>query len=155
MRSVALGLAVFIPLCCSGEQSCHWINAATAAGILGGAVETTVTDPASHKDREICDFVRQKSPANRLRIEVSALASSWSAFAASSCSSHQTPLRGIGNEAVSCEMTVRGEIAEKVVGRVRNQAFVIELSTDDHSAKQPTLLEKACIAAEQVAGNLF
>jgi hypothetical protein len=42
-----------------------------------------------------------------------------------------------------------------VVGRVRNRAFIVLLSTSDSSMTQSSLREKARRVAEQVAGNLF
>ncbi len=121
------------------------MNAATAAGILDGAVELTVTNPTA------CEFVHRKSPACALRIEVGPRIP-----VGDECVSHATPLKGIGNEATACaEEGKDGQRVERVVGRVRDQRFLIRVSTNDRSEAQGQIFEKARRAAEQVAGNLF
>ncbi len=46
-RIVIIALVSF-PLLCRAEQNCLWLNAATAGGILGGAVTVTVSDANPH-----------------------------------------------------------------------------------------------------------
>jgi len=73
------------------------------------------------------------------------------------CSS-STPLRAVGNEAVSCSLQKKGDYSEKVVGRVREQAFVVSISSsvqDDPSLTPEMRREKVHLVAEQVAGILF
>lgn len=126
------------------KQVCTWMNAATAAGILDGAVDVTARPSA-------CEFVRQKSPAYTLQIEVGT-----GIHVAGKCLSNPTRLKAIGNEAVACAVEGReGQRIERVIGRVREQGFLILVSTDDPSATEASLLEKSRRAAEQVAGNLF
>jgi hypothetical protein len=60
------------------------------------------------------------------------------------CAGPLYPLKAIGQDAVSC--------GSRVVGRVRNQAFVIEVSGP---FPPQALHEKVIAAAEQVSGNLF
>lgn len=122
------------------------MNAATAAGILGGAVDATVASSAG------CEFVRKKSPSDTLRIQVGTNKLDKTEI----CGSSATPLKGIGNEAVACAETEKsGGRIEWIVGRVRDQNFAIRIGTADPSTTQASLLEKAKAAAEQVAGNLF
>ncbi len=129
----------------SEQQVCPWMNAATAAGILDGAVDLTAASPMA------CEFVRRKSPAYVLRIEVGGRIPVHD-----KCASHATPLKAIGNEAMACAVKGKdGQRIERVVGRVREQGFMIRISTDEHSATEASLLEKSRRAAEQVAGNLF
>ena len=75
------------------------------------------------------------------------------------CPPKSTPLRAIGNEAVMCSIQGKGDqYAESVVGRVRDQAFVVSVSSsvqDDPSMTQEMRREKANLMAEQVAGILF
>lgn len=105
--------------------SCPWLNQATAAGVLGGAV------------RQVgCTFIRG---ALELRIEA---AKDFEAYAAT-CRSVAVPLKGIGSEAIAC----RGEAGEQVVGRVRDRAFVARITTNDR--------EKVRKVAEMVAGSMF
>ena len=140
MRNLRLILlfAICLPATC---ESCPWLNAATAAGVLGGPVNATFS-------RANCDFIRQDGPVvHSLRIEVGNVAQ---------CSGNATPLRAIGNEAVACSYDGKnGQLAEQVVGRVRERAFLVRMSTNDRSVRSSVLREKARNIAEQVAGILF
>lgn len=72
------------------------------------------------------------------------------------CASPAEQLSAIGNEARACAYQGKpGWIAEQVVGRVRDQAFLVRISTKDQSAAPKVLREKARKVAEQVAGILF
>ena len=51
------------------------------------------------------------------------------------CGSGAEQLKAIGNEAQACAYQGKpGWIAEQVVGRVRDQAFLVRISTKDQSA---------------------
>jgi hypothetical protein len=65
-------------------------------------------------------------------------------------------VRAIGNEAVVCGVAaaVRGGVAEQVVGRVRERAFVVSISAGV-GTDQATLRETTLRVAEMVAGFLF
>ena len=117
---------------CCAENVCPWLNAATAAGVLGGPV-TALVSPA------VCEFVR---PQSTLHIEVRKKPAAVEA----KCESKGTPLKGIGNEALECSTVGR----EMVIGRVRDQRFVVWIQSSD-----PAVRESARKVAEQVAGNLF
>jgi hypothetical protein len=144
MRNLILLLA-FLPMA-QATNICPWMNAATASGLLGGEVVATSAISKS-QDSGNCEFVRISNGAAKLRIEVAIMKSPGSDFAAylGKCASHSKPLKAIGNEAVTCSVPQNGA---RVVGRVRNQAFVITLSPagEDDSIRK---------AAEIVAGNLF
>ncbi len=145
MRLILLAVFVVLPGLCQNEQSCLWMNAATAAGILGGAVDVTLAHPVA------CEFDRQKPPVYTLQIKVGTRIAK-----SNKCASNPTPLKAIGNEAIACtEEGKNGQRIEWVIGRVRDQDFVIRIGTNDSSATPASLLEKARTAAEQVAGNLF
>jgi hypothetical protein len=183
-------LAVFLllPALCRAEDVCLWLNAATAGGVLEGAVTTTVSrantnapslptpnakssagptsaNPSnpSYSSKAIddadCVFVRQPgSFAGELQIDVRTMNEPGKEFAAyaARCGAHPIPLKAIGNEAVACTLNGKtGQTSEQVVGRVRNRAFIVLLSTSDSSMTQSSLREKARRVAEQVAGNLF
>jgi hypothetical protein len=143
--------AALLPLICAAEDKCPWLNAATAAGVLGGAVKATVTQSA-------CEFVRRDDSSKlALRIEVDTLGAPREfASRAAQCGTGAEALKAIGNEAVACTHSdKKGQMAEQVVGRVRNQAFLVRVNTDDREAKPAGLREKARKVAEQVAGFLF
>lgn len=126
-------MALLLPAIGAAAETCPWINAATAGGVLGGEVTATVTP-------DTCTFVR---PGSELRIGVQPK----DAAHAVTCGPGPSPLKAIGNEAVIC---TEGRTA-KVVGRVRDKIFTITVT----SSKPDTLREKALRVAEQVAGNLF
>ncbi len=141
MKRLAPILAIAFCLPVLAEDRCTWLNAATAAGVLGGAVQTTLAPG-------VCEFVRQETS---LRIEVGATNAPHA-----QCGPSGEQLKAIGNEAQACAYQGKpGWIAEQVVGRVRDQAFLVRISTKDPSAAPKILREKARKVAEQVAGILF
>jgi hypothetical protein len=155
-----LGLAMLMPAVCHAQAMCPWINGATARGIVGGAVAATVK--ISEHGFGICNFSRQqKAAVHELRISVNLMTDVPKQFPIylAQCPPKSTPLPAIGNEAVMCSIQGKGdEYAEIVVGRVRDQAFVVSVSSsiqNDPSMTQETRRERASLVAEQVAGILF
>jgi hypothetical protein len=75
------------------------------------------------------------------------------------CPPKSTPVAAIGNEAVACSLQDHGDkYVDKVVSRVRDQAFVVTLissAPNDASITPEMRTEKARLVAEQVAGILF
>ena len=142
IRSLVL-LAVAPLLCCAAE-SCPWINAGTAGGILGGAVASKVI-------RQNCEF--KHHGGETLIIDVETMADPRTQFTKylSECKSKPVPLKAIGNEAVTCSAKHAG----LAIGRVRDRAFVIRVTANDHGATKEALESKAEEAARHVAGNLF
>ena len=168
------------PVECHAQAKCPWLNAATAAGLLGGDVQLVVTaptDPSSGKgvgaamypdqvrmDRfdVSCDFRRTvDSVAYSLSITVKTMSNPATDFASflALCGGPTAPLRGIGNEAIKCMMKDSSHIGqEKVIARVRDRAFVLTILRE---AKTPIAAdgdepsEGARNVAEQVAGSLF
>jgi hypothetical protein len=163
--SVLVGTLVLFSLPRSSEakDSCPWINEATASGALDGAVTATVTHPEMSKDTDeaTCVFLRQSgSTGIELRIEVETLSGAPGAYAAYAerCGPDGTPLRAIGNEAVTCSYTDKKRkkwVSEQVVGRVREHAFTVRVSSSAASPDRKVLQEKAQKMAEQLAGYLF
>jgi hypothetical protein len=156
----ALGLALLMPAVCHAQAKCPWINEATARGILGGPV--TATASVSDQGAGVCNFLRrQGSVVNELHISVEIMTDIPKQFPTflAHCPPNSAPLRAIGNEAVMCSTEGKGEpFAEKVVSRVRNQAFVVSVNSsvqDDASMTQQMRRQKANLIAEQVAGILF
>ena len=134
-------------LATAGTMSCPVLTTATARGAIG-EVQLQVTH--SEKDSGyICEFTGTHI---ELTIEVSPLPGpgQFSRFAETACQggSDIVPLKAIGNEAVACSSGT----AEKVAGRVRNQAFLIRLNST--GAAKPSR-SAARDLAETVAGNLF
>jgi hypothetical protein len=153
MERVILLLAISLQPVIATEQTCPWLNAATAAGVLEGPVDATVTTKGADAT---CEFVRQKS-AEKLRIEVVTMGASRNELTAykSQCAVPVTALNSIGTDAVACSIgTKKGETVEQVAGRVRKQAFLVRISAGEGFSRE-MLREKATQVAEQVAGNLF
>jgi hypothetical protein len=139
----------------AASLSCPVLNAATAGGALGGDVQTTVSRSEKNPGYT-CQFTRADS---ELTIEISTLTApdQFARFADHACQGGRevTPLKAIGNEAVSCSVGRGAQIVEKAVGRVRNQIFVIRMSTADNAADAKSIRSKTTTLAEQVAGYLF
>jgi hypothetical protein len=158
------------------KDMCPWINEATASGFLHGDVTVTVTHTSNGADKAAaaaatatgssvtvgdatCEFVRHDAGSvTTLRIEVVTMSNVAAAFPGfrGRCGADSQPVRAIGNEAVVCGMkaTATGGVAEQVVGRVRERAFVVSISSGA-GTDQATLRETTLRVAEQVAGFLF
>lgn len=121
------------------------MNAATAGGFLGGEASGKFSANASSKDAGICEFART-SGSGTLRIEVEIMKSpaEFPSYLRK-CGSDAKPLKAIGNEAAVCT----AERGQRVIGRVRDQAFVINLIAPNAT------VDTAKRAAEIVSGNLF
>jgi hypothetical protein len=132
-------------------------NAKSSAGPMSASPSATSYDSNSVADSD-CAFDRQPPIAGKLRIKVRTISEPAKAFASQSarCGTRSVSLKAIGNEAMTCDLNRKtGHLGEQVVGRVRDQLFVIDLSMADPSITQDVLREKARTAAEIVAGNLF
>ena len=147
------------PALCATAGTCPWINAGTASGVLGGVVNATVTHSQKSENDATCDFTGHRGPvAYELHVDVETMTSPRSEFAAyaAKCKSGSTALKAIGTEAIICTIDAKpGQLSEGVVGRVRNQAFIIRIGTSNPSETRASIEDKARRVAEQVAGNLF
>jgi hypothetical protein len=157
-----LTLTMFTPAMCHAQTKCPWLNEATASGILSGPVTVSVTVKPGDQASGICKFTRRQGSAiHELRISVDLMTDIPKQFATrlAQCPPKSPPLPATGNEAVTCGThTKENHFAELVVGRVRNQAFVVSISStvqDDPSMTQKMRREKSNQIAEQVAGILF
>lgn len=158
--AVVIGTFIAPPRCLA-EIQCPWLNAATAAGVLGGDVQANVS-ALTPKGDTTCEFKRtEHSAVFALTIAVHTMALPSKDFATylARCSGTAVSLKAIGNEAVQCvPSNGAGDGGEEIIGRVRDRAFVIDLKRS--STRQPTssangLSEEARNVAEQVAGMLF
>lgn len=134
----------------AASLSCPVLSTASVSGVFG-EVQLNVTT-AEKGARLTCVFMRTDY---RLSVDVSELAApaKFSSFAASNCRGGEAlAVKAIGNEAVACRV---GTVVDKVVGRVRNQVFVLSLNTTDKTADAKSIRTKIIGLAEQVAGNLF
>lgn len=155
-------IAVALVPACHAQDACPWVNTATASGALGGPAAAKVLRKDGKVDE--CVFQLQKeSQISSLRIWVEAAADEQQAaqqFSAQErrCAAPAMPLKGIGNQAVLCDAGTRKSSAERVIGQVRNQVFVV---TIDHGARldpspvNNAIAEKAQEIAGEVADTLF
>jgi hypothetical protein len=156
-----LSISVFVPRVSEAKENCPWLNEATAAGAVEGPVTSTVTHPNNDKNDATCEFIHREGPAGTgLRIEVETISEAHDRYVAyaARCVSNSVPLRAIGNEAVACSVDDRnkkGWVSEQVVGRVRDRAFTVRISSNAASPDRSALREAARKIAEQVAGYLF
>lgn len=141
----------------AAEDSCPWLNSATASGVLGNSVTASVTHPDKSKDDAVCEFTSRTAEPSVLRIEVKTMANSTADFPAwlAQCGSNSTPVRGIGNQAVSCGREKGPDTSEEIISRIRDRALLVRLTVRNASAPRSALREKASAVAEIVAGNLF
>ena len=160
LHTFLFGMIMLLPTVCQGQAKCPWLTKATAQGILGGAV--TVTVDVNAKGAGDCEFSSQQgSTVHQLRISVGLMTDIPKEFPAylAQCPPKSPRLRAVGNEAVLCSVQGQvGQYIERIVSRVRDQAFVVSVGSsvqDDPSMTQAMRREKANLVAEQVAGILF
>jgi hypothetical protein len=144
-----------LPLLLLGAAlSCPVLSTASVAGVFG---EVQASVKKAEKGMGVtCEF---RATEHQLKVEVSELRSAdkFADFAATQCQGGRdsAPVRAIGNEATACRIGTGGNVVEKVVGRVRNQAFVLALNTTGKVSDAGSLRTKIIGLSEQVAGNLF
>jgi hypothetical protein len=155
-----LVLALLTPAISHAQTKCPWLNEATARGVLGDPI--TVTVKLDDQGAGVCKFTHQQGAAvHELRISVDLMTDIPKQFPThlAQCPPKSPPLPATGNEAVTCTThTKENHYADLVVGRVRNQAFVVSINStaqDDPSMTQAMRREKSNLVAEQVAGILF
>lgn len=135
------------------SQVCPWLNAGTAAGILGA--EVAVTAHADSNWSGSCRFVTSTDPAASIQILVGNADTH-------PCGDSATPLTAIGNHAVLCSsQDASRRNVQTVAGRVRDVWFVVMLVTPSppvepaRSPGEPTTQPAIELLAEQVSGNLY
>jgi hypothetical protein len=149
------------PAICQMNTGCPWLNVATATGVLRSA-ESGPTASLTQGGKPACDFTYRDATASReLKITVEQVKDAQQAMTAyqSRCASSATPLRGIGNEAVTCAVDSQGKShGQQVIGVVRDQIFTVTVITsakNDPAMPREALEEKSRNISEQVAGALF
>ena len=150
-----------LPDVARAANNCPWLTEATAAGLIGTESVGSFTE-ASGTQPAVCTFTAQGSGLARsltITVEIAKDPRARMAAAAQPCGANAATLNAIGNEAVYCSADGhRGELAERAVGRVRDQIFTIVLSAqakDKPGVTRDGLKARIYTAAEQVAGNLF
>jgi hypothetical protein len=179
-RILLIALFLF-PLLCRAEENCLWLNAATAGGILGGAVTVSVThanpqppniQPANVKsgtgpmsanpsgssysgitvDDSDCAFHRQPPIAGELRIQVRTVGEPAKAFAAYTA---QCGARGTPLKAIGNEAMVCD--LNKKSGRLSEQVVGRvrdRLFVIDLSVKDPSITQSALREKAETAAEI-
>jgi hypothetical protein len=167
--AVCLLLAAAAQLHAQKVEGCPWLNAATAAGVLGSEVHMSVTNTAKSSAELLngatpdttCEFTSlHGSPAATLRIVVRTSLDRSKEYSTliATCGSPTRRIVGVGNEAVGCSAKKGSVVTEQIVARVRQRAFVVSLSKPGSGAgseEDQALLDKLQNTAEQIAGSLF
>lgn len=152
-----LGL-IFMPAACHAEQTCAWLNAATAGGFLEGDVTSTVTPTSKTNDDMTCEFVRKDANSvTKLRIEVDTVEKPQDMFASyvAKCGKDPAPIQAVGNEAMICSRKEHHDTTEHLVGRVRDRIFLLDITSNSPHPDEAMMREKAEKISQQVAGILF
>lgn len=146
---------------CQMNTGCPWLNVATATGVLRSSERGPMATLAEGSKAE-CDFTYHDATASReLKITVEEVKDARQAMTAyqGRCGSGVTPLRAIGNEAVTCAVNSKGKsYGQQVIGIVRDQIFTVTVTTSakkDPAMPREALEEKSRNISEQVAGALF
>src|SRR5580698_2232041 len=142
-----LGLLLLLapwPAICQMNTGCPWLNVATATGVLRSSDHSPMAILAEG-GKVACDFTYHDATASReLKItvdEVEDVQQAMSAYKAR-CGSSVTPLRAIGNEAVTCTVDSKGKsYGQQVIGIVRDQIFTVTLITN--AKKDPVMPREA------------
>lgn len=143
-----------------GAQTvCPWLNNATAAGTLNGPVSLKVQGNTGNGGSCLFQY-HEGSTIYALQIVVRNIKVIPEEIMTdeSHCRSQPMPLKGIGNEAISCRINSNYLYGEQVVGRVREKEFIIGVGSNlgKNQAMSIEMLEvKARSIAEQIAGSLF
>jgi hypothetical protein len=135
------------------SQACPWLNAGTAAKILGAEVAVTAHSDSNWSGS--CRFVTSTAPAASIEILIGKTDTH-------PCGDGATPLTAIGNHAVLCSsQDASHRDVQTVAGRVRDVWFVVMLATPSapaepvRSPSEPAMPPAIELLAEQVSGNLY
>jgi hypothetical protein len=150
-----------LPGSAHAANNCPWINEATVSGLLDGqAVGSFTQGPAGQP--ATCSFVFKEAGGARtvdITVETVQDAHARVMSMTKGCKQPREVLPAIGNEAYVCA-TEHGKdaMAERVVGRVRDQFFTISFSTTGKGnliLSPQDLRTRISTVSEQVSGNLF
>jgi|HubBroStandDraft_6_1064221.scaffolds.fasta_scaffold769738_2 hypothetical protein len=159
---LAVALCIFgLPNTARASNNCPWINEATVSGLLDGPA-VGAFNQGSLGQSATCNFVFKTADGVRtftISVETTQDAHARVMSIAKGCKQPQEVLQAIGNEAYVCTTEhSKGTIAERVVGRVRDQVFTILISTTgkgDLILSAQDLKSRISLASEEVSGNLF
>ena len=148
----ALTVLLALPAVGRSQRSCPYINTETVSGALQQPATLSVRQQTPEGD--VCDFLAGEGKMKRrLYVRVKTTTDPQHDYAKSRevCAGKPQVVNALGNEAWSCQLRCIPH-GEAIFGRVRDTMFFIQMSGIPDDA---ILRDKASLAAEQVANNLF
>lgn len=154
-RGLLVVALVAAPMAAAAQapQACPWLNAGTAARVLGSAVASTLHVESDWKGS--CEFVRSSDPEASIAVTVGRKDTH-------PCNGATRRISGVANQAVLCAARGKnGQRLETVSGQVRDAWFVVTLSAPPENTGVPHRRTESAdssqieFLAEQVAGNLY
>ncbi|HEY9128089.1 MAG TPA: hypothetical protein VIM62_13230 [Acidobacteriaceae bacterium] len=172
--AACFGFAGLLATASAHAESCAWLNAATAGGLLGAESAVSIAPMTEHltpnqtsarqisgaRPDAVCTFVPlQTGSGAKLEIAVHTMANVSAEFAEyeAACGKDSIALRAVGNQAMECSVSdEKHRRVEKVIARTRDRAFLLSWTVPESSGMtQEVIREKMRNLAEQVAGSLF
>jgi hypothetical protein len=150
MRCILLIVFFSLPALCRAQESCLWLNAATAGGILGGAVTATVSHPKAHSPK--LQTANAKSSAGPLSADPEVAGYAGTGMDDSDCTFiRQAPNAGTLRIAVRTMSTPEKEFASY---KARCGSHAVPLKAIGNEAFTCTLNDKPGHLSEQVIGRI-
>jgi hypothetical protein len=150
LRRILLIVLFFFPALCRAEESCLWLNDATAGGVLGGVVTATVSHPKAHPPK--VQTANAQSSAGPLSADPEVAGYAGNGMDDADCAFlRQPPLAGALHIAVRTMATAAKEFASY---KARCGPHAVPLKAIGNEAFACTLNGKAGQLSEQVVGRV-
>jgi hypothetical protein len=150
LRSILLMVFFSFPVLCRAEESCLWLNAATAGGVLGGAVTATVSPANAHTPK--VQTANAKSSAGPLSADPEVAGYAGNGMDDSDCTFlRQPPIAGALRIQVRTLSTPAKEFASY---KARCSPHAVPLQAIGNEAFACDLKEKSGRLSEQVVGRV-
>jgi hypothetical protein len=150
LQGILLIVFFSFPALCRAQESCLWLNAATAGGVLGGAVTATVSHPKAHPPK--VQTANAKSSAGPLSADPEVTGYAGNGMDDSDCAFlRQPPFAGTLRIAVR---TMSAPAKEFASYKARCGPHAVPLKAIGNEAFACTLHEKNGQRSEQVVGRV-
>jgi hypothetical protein len=150
LRPILLIVFFSFPALCRAEESCLWLNAATAGGVLGGAVTATVSPAKAHPPK--VQTANAKSGAGPLSADPEVAGYAGTGMDDSDCAFfRQPPIAGALHIAVR---TMSAPAKDFASYKARCGPHAVPLKAIGNEAFACTLNEKTGQRSEQVVGRV-
>jgi hypothetical protein len=150
LRPILLIVFFALPVLCRAEESCLWLNAATAGGVLGGAVTATVSPAKTHPPK--VQTANARSSAGPLSADPEVAGYAGNGMDDSDCAFfRQPPIAGALHIAVR---TMSAPAKDFASYRARCGPHAVPLKAIGNEAFACTLNEKTGQRSEQAVGRV-